>query len=110
MTMLFIDLENNIKNYRLQFAISYSDILLVLLSREDFDDVWHKIKPDRKFYNDGRRRINWLIDAIGNVGYTFLNILQPDPDDAPGENLNLDQVTWQQIKDSTQYFIPIGFG
>lgn len=97
--MLFVDLENNIQNYRKRFTISYSDILLVLLSREDFDDVWRKIKPDRKFYDDGRRRINWLIDTIGNVGWTCLNILQPSPDDAPGENLNLVKVTWQQITD-----------
>lgn len=96
--MLFIDLESNIKNYRLRFAISYSDILLMLLSREDFDNVWRKIKPERKFYNNGRRRINWLIDM--DTGYTCLSILQPNPDDTPGENLNLVQVTWQQIKDS----------
>lgn len=94
--MLFIDLESNIKDYRKRFVISYSDILLVLLSREDFDDVWHKIKPDRKFYDNGRRRINWLIDM--NTGYTCLSILQPDPDDALGENLNLIQALLKEGK------------
>lgn len=97
--MTFTEIELNIRNYRKLYVIHPGRILIVSLFRDDFDDKWTYVKPERKFYDNGRRRIQWLIDSIGGIGYTCLNILQPDPDDVYGAWIDSVMITWQQIVD-----------
>lgn len=98
--MTFIELDTGIREYRRHRAIHHKNVLGVLLPRDNFDDLWADVKPGLKFYEEGRRRIRWLIDSIGGIGYICLNILRPDPDDAHGAWVDLGTVTWQQIVDN----------
>ena len=67
--------------------------------RMAMQQTWDCVKPERKFYEEGRRRVRWPIDTIGGVGDTYLNILIPNPDDAHGSWQGSMRVTWQQIED-----------
>ena len=93
-----INLEQDIRDYRRRYAIHYQDVLLVSISEEHFRDMWGRVKPERKFYENGRRRITVLVVTEGGFG-ECLNILLPNPDDTSGTWKDSIRVTWQQIED-----------
>ena len=93
--MTFIELESAIRDYRESHVIHRSNVLIVPIPIDNFSDIWGWIKPEYIFYEDGRRRIRYIV--WDGKGYSTLNILQPNPDDAHGSWEDATVVTWQQV-------------